>query len=718
VPVTSTASVGDSHAILDELAADLSHVDELLRSALAQVSQAFGDRASDPRFAGLVIPDGEPERLLGRQLAHGELDPQGLRPQGLRWRCRRLVRVADACGLGAFEAFVVLLAVAPEIDLRYQRIYAYLQDDVTRVWPTVALALDLFAPDAGAKLELRRRFWPEAPLRAHGLLTLVGDRDATPPLLARGLRPADGLVRFLLGDDGVDEALAGWCRLQALPGGRWLERSMLTQQVGRQLSALAPQGSDGQGAAVILLDGGDGAEHEDAACVVAHACGRPLLRADLARLPEGAERDAVRAVRRAAVLHGAVVYLRGAERSRIETSGAELLLDGTVPVVAGLELAQWLRHAGASDVHVTLPAADFSRRRALWRTALDNEPLADSAAVADALARRFRLSPAAVRDVVVTARAMTRWRSTDQSSVAMDPLAAPALMEAARAATRGSLEGLARRIVPRRSRPDLILPADRLALLDAISAHIEFGPIVTEEWGFGRVMSRGGGIVALFSGAPGTGKTLAAEVLAGELGLDLYAIDLSQIVNKYIGETEKNLARVFDAAETSSAVLFFDEADALFGARSEVRDAHDRYANIEVGYLLQRMEEYSGLAVLASNLQRNMDEAFLRRVRFVVSFPFPDAESRGAIWQATWPEAAPAADLDFQELGRRFDVTGATIRDAAVSAAFLAAAQGSHVTLTHIEEAMRREYSKLGRVPADLTRRGPDTAPHPRSNGR
>jgi SpoVK/Ycf46/Vps4 family AAA+-type ATPase len=210
--------------------------------------------------------------------------------------------------------------------------------------------------------------------------------------------------------------------------------------------------------------------------------------------------------------------------------------------------------------------------------------------------------------------------------------------------------------------------------------------------------------VALFSGPPGTGKTLAAEVLAGELGLDLYAIDLSQVVSKFIGETEKNLARVFDAAESSNAVLFFDEADALFGARSEVRDAHDRYANIEVGYLLQRMETYSGLAVLATNLQRNIDDAFLRRMRFVIAFPLPDEDCRRRIWETTWPDDAPAAGLDWTDLAARFDVSGATIRDAAVSAAFLAAADGRVATMTHVEEAMRREYTKLGRVPPELSR--------------
>ena len=242
-----------------------------------------------------------------------------------------------------------------------------------------------------------------------------------------------------------------------------------------------------------------------------------------------------------------------------------------------------------------------------------------------------------------------------------------------------------------------MLPQDRLELLEALVAEVRLKRRVREDWGFAR-LAPAGGIAALFAGPPGTGKTMAAGLIARRLGLDLYAIDLSAVVSKYIGDTEKNLARVFDAAEASGAVLLFDEADALFGRRSAVRDAHDRYANLEIGYLLQRIEVYDGLAILATNLRQNIDPAFIRRLRVAVDFPAPDEASRRRIWEATWPVAAPAEGLDWGALASRFDVAGATIRDAALSAAYLAAADSGVVRMDHVEAAMRREYRKLGRV--------------------
>jgi len=219
------------------------------------------------------------------------------------------------------------------------------------------------------------------------------------------------------------------------------------------------------------------------------------------------------------------------------------------------------------------------------------------------------------------------------------------------------------------------------------------------EWGFGRKLSLGKGLSVLFAGPSGTGKTMAAEIIAGELGLDLYKIDLSTVVSKYIGETEKNLSRIFIEAETSNAILFFDEADALFGKRSEVKDSHDRYANIEIGYLLQRMEEYEGVVILATNFRKNMDEAFVRRLHFTVEFPFPNEDDRRRIWERIWPQDTPkssALNLDF--MARRFELTGGNIRNIALASAFLAADNRNIVDMTHLLHATKREYQKMGKV--------------------
>jgi SpoVK/Ycf46/Vps4 family AAA+-type ATPase len=273
---------------------------------------------------------------------------------------------------------------------------------------------------------------------------------------------------------------------------------------------------------------------------------------------------------------------------------------------------------------------------------------------------------------------------------------ADALWDAGRARARASLEGLAQRIEPVATRGQLVLPADSMALLDALAAHVRNRATVYEQWGFGAQGRRGLGISALFTGPSGTGKTMAAEVLAGELRLDLYRIDLSAVVSKYVGETEKNLRRVFDAAEEGGVLLFFDEADALFGKRSEVKDSHDRFANIEINYLLQRMEDYRGVAVLATNMKGALDPAFLRRIRFVVSFPIPDLASRTEIWRGVFPPSTPTDGLDPRRLAQ-LTVTGGSIHNIAINAAFMAADQGEPVRMDHVLRATRMEFAKIER---------------------
>jgi hypothetical protein len=292
-----------------------------------------------------------------------------------------------------------------------------------------------------------------------------------------------------------------------------------------------------------------------------------------------------------------------------------------------------------------------------------------------------------------------------------------ALAPAVRRLAGGHLEKLAVRVRPRRGWEDLVLPADDLRQLRELAARHRRRGVVYGEWRFPPLPSTG--IVALFAGVSGTGKTLAAEVVAGELGLDLYKVDLSAVVSKYIGETEKNLERIFGAAAAGDLVLFFDEADALFGKRSEVADAHDRYANIEVAYLLQRLESYDGLVILATNLQRNIDQAFLRRISVAVDFVLPEEAQRRAIWGRSFPPEAPATDLDLDFVARQFKISGGVIHNAALGAAFLAAEEGDTITMRHVILAIKREFQKLGRLRTeaeferyfDLVNRDADAAP-------
>jgi SpoVK/Ycf46/Vps4 family AAA+-type ATPase len=300
------------------------------------------------------------------------------------------------------------------------------------------------------------------------------------------------------------------------------------------------------------------------------------------------------------------------------------------------------------------------------------------------LASHFSLTPPAIRASVQEAL----------ESAGQGEVLETALWDAGRSRSRPRLEDLAQRIDGQAAWDELVLPRKEKSLLSTICTHVSHRAQVYGSWGFGLKGKRGLGISALFAGVSGTGKTMAAEVLANELRLDLYRIDLSSVVSKYIGETEKNLRRVFDAAEEGGAILFFDEADALFGKRSEVKDSHDRYANIEINYLLQRMESYRGLAVLATNMRSAIDPAFLRRIRFVVNFPFPEPPQRAEIWERVFPAATPVKELDIHRLAR-LSIPGGNIRNIALNAAFLAAGEGSPVRMTHLASAARDEFVKM-----------------------
>ena len=282
------------------------------------------------------------------------------------------------------------------------------------------------------------------------------------------------------------------------------------------------------------------------------------------------------------------------------------------------------------------------------------------------------------------------------------------LFAAARAQSDPALDGLAHKIEPVHDWTQIVLPDDTLAQLHELCQQVVHRHQVLDEWGFGRRLSVGKGVTALFAGPSGTGKTMAADIIARELGLDLYKIDLSGVVSKYIGETEKNLERIFTAAENANAILFFDEADALFGKRSEVRDSHDRYANVEVAYLLQKMDRFEGVAILATNLRQNMDEAFMRRLCFAIDFPFPDEEQRARIWRILFPaEANREPDIDFDALGAQLRISGGSIKNIVLNAAFLAASAEQSIGVQHLLHATRREYQKMGKVlSADLDQVG------------
>jgi AAA+ superfamily predicted ATPase len=660
-----------------ELSCALGRLDELLAAAVERVQElGAGVPGSDP-FRGLYLAHDD----VARSLVGPAGEPLGVFGGHAAELGGPFATLAAAFGLSVLDLDLLLIALAPEVDLRYERVYAYLQDDVARRRPSVDLALSLLCGSFEEKLLARVRLTPSAPLVRHGLVEVVAEDEPARPLLSRPLVVDEQIVSALLGVGGIDRRCARFVELT------WPERVFDEVPSASQVEAALAVGRPLR----LGLHGRGGSGQHAIAEAVACALGAPLVAVDVARLAEEADPSrALRLVFRERWLRGGVLLLDGVDSIAPAALAAELAKDTGVVVLASAE--PWRSPASEGSaaigvVHLALgPPGDEARREA-WAAAgvdLCDEDL-------DALAERFVLTEPQIHEAV--ASAFSSGGGVGRST----------LFAAARALSGRSLGKLAGRLEPSASWDDLVVPDHVMRQLRELSDWVTHRRQVLSEWGFGARLRRGRGATALFAGAAGTGKTLAAEVVAGELGLDLYRIDLSGVVSKYVGETEKNLDRIFVAAENANAVLFFDEADALFGKRSEVRDSHDRYANIEISYLLQKMESYEGVAILATNLRDNLDQAFTRRLAFIVSFPFPEEDERRRIWDVVWPADTPLSDdLDLDALAAGHRLSGGQIKNASLAAAYLAASNGGVVSREHVEAALRREYEKSGRATREL----------------
>ncbi len=695
-------------------------LDAMLARALAAARARYGDAARADEFRGLYVSAEQAAGALdgsaGTPLLAGATEPA--RPgwdricdhhPGWAW-------IRDSYGLAERELDVILVALAPEADLRYERLYGYLQDDVNRRRPTVDLVLDLVSTTAEEKLAGRAAFRPDAPLLARRVVALLPDqRSVAPPLLAHAVTLDEQVVDVLLRQGGLDRRLAPYCRLTTPPRGALADTPLPAAEQRALLGAV--RAAWARRPLRLCFHGPQGSARRATAEALAGELQVPVLTLDLARLPATGDPEATDEVLarafREACLQGALLYLDGLDALHGERreAGRQVLAshlsqhDGVV-ILAGSRPWTPLGGAPLGVLSVSFQRHGFAARRRTWERLLADRGVAAAADDLDALAGRFRLGPGQIRDAVATALAAGRLRAAaggPGGPGAAQPVPTRAeLFAAARNQSGHELTRLARRIEPVYSWHDLVLPADSLSQLHELCQRVALRERVLGEWGFERKLSQGKGTTALFTGPPGTGKTMAAEVVARELGLDLFKIDLSTVISKYIGETEKNLERVFTAAASTDAILLFDEADALFGKRSEVRDSHDRYANIETAYLLQRMEQHDGLAVLATNLRQHLDDAFTRRLQFVVEFPFPDDAERRRIWRLCFPAEAPVDPrLDVERLAGGFRLSGANIKNAAMHAAFLAAAAGSRIGMEHVLQAIRREYQKMGKVLSD-----------------
>ncbi len=716
---------------LQYLYAELQHIDVLIQCEVRRW-QLAGQNPQDD-FRGLYLSDEQAtaltERPLGRswgqtvQLPLEEARVYAEAAQEAQARARqifqtaqgrdhelRLQRLASLFALERFEIDALLICLAPHLDLRYEALFGYLQDDVTRTHPTVDLILNLLCAPGAPRLRRFPHFFEDAPLFRHRLLRQGPSSDQRPgSLLAQRL--------------DVDPALVAWLLGTYRAAGEVRDCITLDGRVRREDRLLVPSVpevrlEEQNNSPLLIFYGPDMLVQDAAARLTANRMDRPLLTFDLGAVNETSVPRviALRLALRDARLNNALPYVKNWDKCLQEGHPpTELLAELHAhpgPVIVGSEV-RWQARGIARDrplLWLEFPLPNYARRLVLWEhfmeqsvshdlTVLKSSPL--ETPVLETLAGQFMLTTGQIRDAAATAR--------DQAVQRGEHVLPKDLLAAARTHSNPRLADLAHKITPRYTWDDIILPEDRLEMLHEIVITVRERPKVLETWGVGRKLAASRGVAMLFAGPPGTGKTLAAQVIASELGLDLYKIDLSTIVSKYIGETEKNLERIFNEAQRSNAILFFDEADAIFGKRSEVRDAHDRYANIEVSYLLQRVESYDGVTILATNLRANLDEAFARRLQFAVDFPFPEEAYRRRIWETLFPPDVPrATDLDFALLARRFKLAGGNIRNIIVAAAYLAAAEESPVTMQHLLHATRRELQKMGRLVNEADLRLPD----------
>ncbi|HLV21081.1 MAG TPA: ATP-binding protein [Polyangiaceae bacterium] len=588
--------------------------------------------------------------------------------------CPTLRALVERCELSAFEAQIVLLGAAMELQPAVAGLCAQVSGQPSAPWPTFRVAMKALP---GAHWDA---LLPSSPLRSLRLIQLADG----PVLTERPLYLAERVLHALLGSPDLDPRVLRRVRRLARPEvcpeshAALIPRAHAAWQAGARVHVQAPRSDEAAWwAAEAGALGGFGVYAMGALDVPADA-------ADLEELVALWNREA--RLSRVALVVELDERLEGVQLR----AARELLQQVDGPVVA--VSSEPLTDVRGDWTRLLLPELRFAERRSLWQATID--PSVEIAeGDLDDLAARFELGAAQIHQV------------GRELALRSEEGAARVLWEASRALSRPRLADLAQRVTPSAGGgARLVLPDVQLRMLDALVAQVKHKATVQHRWGLARAGSRGAGTSAVFSGPSGTGKTLAAEVLARRLELDLYRIDLSAVVSKYIGETEKNLKRVFDAAEAGGAVLLFDEADALFGKRTEVRDSHDRHANIEVSYLLQRMEAYGGLAILTTNFRKAIDDAFLRRIQFVVEFPFPDEQLRARIWEGIFPPEMPTEDLDLRRLAQ-LSVPGGNIHSIARNAAYLAADAGTPVTMRLILDAARLEAEKIGRglTPRELS---------------
>ena len=709
---------------VDHLTDELAKLDSLLQQRVAAIRER--DRMAPGLAAsrGVYISDDEVDALLEPERRSDTESSAAVASAGWRALDDRIAarmaasaergivltlpRLAQLFSLSSLETQILVMCLAPELRRTYDTVYAYLQDDVTRKRPSVDLVLQVLCSSEIERWRLRAELLSDqAPLFRHGILRRVEDSFSPSGAsgLAQFLRVDERILHYVLGNCALDAQVAGYATLvnPATP----LEQVLVDATVkARLLNLFTSLTGSPSVPFVICFSGPSGVGKRDLALGLCAQWGCPLLHLDM-ELLLAREADVAGALRRAfreGLLLDAPVYVSlgetpvheaGRPKSWIRVLARMVSEYGGFLFLSGEHPAPPLARAfdGTTCYVVEVPIPDIPLRETAWKRALERIPAERAGPLALELAGQFRLTPA---QIASAAESMVQQQAI--AGVRAELTAADAYA-ACRRQSHHALSELAIKVEPKHTWEDLVLPPGQQEQLKDLCRQVLHRHLVLSEWGFERKLARGSGVSALFAGPSGTGKTMAAEVIARELRRDMYRIDLSGVVSKYIGETEKNLSRIFLEAEASNAILFFDEADALFGRRTKVSDAHDRYANIETSYLLQRVEAYEGVVILATNLRENIDEAFTRRITLVVDFPFPDTASRRAIWRTHVPSDAPVAeDVDYDWLSSQLQITGGTIKNIVLAAAFFAAADDGVIGMSHMMRGARREFEKIGKL--------------------
>ncbi len=702
---------------------------QLLLDRQAQILRMKGALDDGNEFSGMFLQDSEVQALLAEEAASDSpalarieaMDDQLLKARieiDRRVEASRakgvdlaLDRVCRAFGLDPFERDVVVMGLAPELELKFQKLYSYVQNDFTRKRPTVDLALHLLCETFSERVAAREYFAPDGRLLRYRIILLEPSPPGTEAtLLSREFKLADRVVAFLAGRVALDELVSDMAHL-VIPRVT-MDHVLLPDGTKEHLQRIVAEvmGSPPASPAawpVLVFHGPKGAGKKMLAEALAGMWGKTLLVMDLAAVPLERRpfREALRLVLREAGLQGAFLYVDNYDLLHPEEDDPAIrpllhYLHAALRRYPGIAFLGSKSHEirlydvdQTGILRVAFDVPGLRVRRRLWEQLLPPRDMLADDVDPQELAEKFRLTGGALKNAAAEAVNLARMRPGPIRVTREDCLAG------CRAQLTHRLSSLADRVKKSLTWDDLVLPEKTVDRLKDIVKYFRRREFIFDEWGFSKKLPHGRGLSVLFSGPPGTGKTMVAGIIAAELEMDLFKIDLSRVVSKFVGETEKNLARIFNEAKESHSILLFDEADSLFSKRTEVKSSIDRYANLEVNFLLQKIEAFEGITILTTNFEKSIDDAFKRRLNFRIFFPFPDEEARARLWRVIMPDEMPRADdIDFKWLAERYELSGGNIKNAVLRAAFIAADRGTPVDHDCLEQAAELEYEEIGKL--------------------